>query len=331
MADQPTVDDVRTAVQVGVLAPSVHNSQPWRFRWDGTSLQLREERERSLPVLDPSGRERVLSCGAALLGTRIGFAGLGWDTSVRLLPDGGDDALLAVLEVTGRREPTSEDADLVAAAARRGTDRDPYDARPVPDDVLTALRRAAEQEGAFLHAVTRQEDLVELEVLLAHADTAQRRDPEYLEELQRWRTTDGDVGVPTRALPTVPASQRGDSLSLRDFDAGRTDRPAAVAAEPSGDPPVPEHPTVLVIGPAEDGRRDWLVAGQALGRVLLHATVATVATQPVTSVLETQRLRDQLARHLSLLGSPQMVLRAGYGTAGPVTHRLPLDQVLELS
>ena len=324
---EPTVEDVRTVVQLAGLAPSVHNSQPWRFRWDGGALELREERRRALHVLDPSGRELVVSCGAALLIARLGFADLGWATTTALLPDGEEGEVLARVEVTGRAEPSPDDHELAAAATRRTTDRDPYDPRPVPPEVLVRLRAATEHEGAWLHVVERDAREVDLDVLLSQADAAQRADPAYLAELESWRTTDGDVGISDRALPTVPASERGDNLSLRDFDAGA---PGHARREAPHGEPVPEHPTVLVLGTEEDTRRDWVAAGQALARLLLTATVAGIAAQPVTSVLEVPVLRARLRGALGLVGVPQMVLRAGYGTSGPVSHRLPVDDVLEV-
>lgn len=321
MEQFPSVEDVRTVVQLAGLAPSVHNTQPWQFRWTGSVLELREERERGLAVLDPSGRERLLSCGAALLNARLGFAEVGWDVDVALLPDGEDGELLARLTPTGPVDAAG--SELAAAATRRVTDRDPYDDRPVPPDVLSAMRTAAEQEGGWLHVVERDQE-VELDVLLAHADTAQRADPEYLRELEAWRTDSGETGVPTAALPTVAPGERGSSLSLRDFDAGRRDTGSGTEA------PRAEHPTVLVLGTHGDGRPEWLVAGQVLQRVLLTATVAGVAAQPVTSVLEVPVLRERMRHGLGLLGEPQMVLRAGFGSHGPVTHRLPVDDILEV-
>lgn len=319
-------DDVRTVVELAGLAPSVHNSQPWRFAWDGEALDLREDPRRGLQVVDPSGRERVLSCGAALLNARLALAELGRATTVQLLPDGDDGEVLARLVPGEEVEVDAHDHELAAAAVRRATDRDPYDQRPVPEDVLAALRAAAVQEGGWLHAVPTGPGEVDLDVLLARADAAQTADPGYLTELESWRTESGDLGVPTAALPTVPASQRGSSLSLRDFDAGR----GGAAAGETDAAPVPEHPTVLVLGTDEDTRRDWLAAGAALQRVLLVGTVHGIAAQPITSVLEVPVLRERLRSSLGLLGHPQMVLRAGYGTHGPVTHRLPVDEVLEL-
>ena len=318
----PPLDDVRTAVALASTAPSVHNSQPWRFTWDGTHLDVREERSRAVPVLDPTGRERLLSIGAAVRTARLGFAELGWATTTTLLPDGEQGDVLARLVADGRRAVTPEEHELALAAPRRATDRDPYDTRPVPAGVVAAMTAAAEAEGAWLRVV-QGADLVALEVLLAHADDAQVADPHYTEELASWRREDDAVGIPSRALPTVPARQRGSSLALRDFDGGR-------GSGPVDGLPLPEHPTVLALGTEQDTRRDWLVAGQALAAVLLRGTVEGIAAQPLTAVLEVPATRARLDAALAANGHVQMVLRAGYGTAGPATPRLAVDQVLEL-
>jgi nitroreductase len=324
----PAVEDVRAVVALAALAPSVHNSQPWRFRWDGTSLEVREDTSRALPVIDPDGRERVLSCGAAVLQAELALAELGWAVTTTLLPDDGDAELLARLTVTGRRQASAHEHALAAAIPRRTTDRDPYDSRPVPPAVLDGLRRAAEQEGAWLRAVDRGDAEVDLDVLLSRADAAQRADPAYLAELAAWRTEDGRTGVPTAGLSPVPAGRRGSSLALRDFDAGAAERPADPG--PDGPPPV-EHPAVVVLGTSGDSRADWLAAGRATARVLLAATGEGVAAQPLTAVVEVPSTRERLRTALGGLGRPQMVLRLGYGTRGPVSARLPVEQVLEVA
>ena len=322
MPDTPhlALDDVRTVAQLAGLAPSVHNTQPWRFTWDGQRLDVLEDRTRALPVLDPSGRDRAVSIGAAALHARLGFGGLGWDTTTTLLPDGDDGEVHVRLQVNGPRASTPDELELVAAIPRRGTDRDPYDARPVPDEVLVAIESAAGVEGGWTHTVG-PDDLVELEVLLAHADAAQRSDPAYLEELAAWRRED-DTGVAQRTLPTVDPAARGSSLSLRDFDAASRQRAATPTTTPA------EHPTVIVVGTQHDTRSDWVLSGFVLGRVLLQATLEGIAAQPVSSVVEVPLLRGRLRTALRLVGYPQMVLRLGYGTAGPVSHRLPVDELL---
>jgi len=41
-------------VEAAALAPSSHNTQPWRFRPDGDAIDLLADRTRALPVNDPT-------------------------------------------------------------------------------------------------------------------------------------------------------------------------------------------------------------------------------------------------------------------------------------
>ena len=65
-----STEELHEVVALAALAPSVHNTQPWRFRWDGTALSVLEDPTRGLPVLDPNGYvfgrtgERPLSKGS---------------------------------------------------------------------------------------------------------------------------------------------------------------------------------------------------------------------------------------------------------------------------
>src|SRR6478735_8471342 len=58
------------AVDGAMLAPSLHNSQPWEFTVHADGLDVRADRTRHLTSIDPSGRELVQSVGAALFNAR---------------------------------------------------------------------------------------------------------------------------------------------------------------------------------------------------------------------------------------------------------------------
>ena len=66
----------------------------------------------------------------------------------------------------------------------------------------------------------------------------------------------------------------------------------------------------------DDEVRSWLVAGQALGAVLLHATVAGASASYLNQPVEEAAIRAELRDQLSLPGTAQLVLRLGAG--GPV-------------
>ena len=318
-------DEVREVVEAATLAPSVHNTQPWRFSWDGAALSVHEDPGRGLPVLDPLGRERVISCGAAVLHARLLIGYLGRACEVDLLPEPSHPQLMARIEVGGPIEPDAASDALALAIPRRYTDRGVFLDEPVPVEVVERLRVAAERERAWVHPVERQEDRVALAVLLSHALQIEEADPAYAAELQHWRTSErAEQGIPDAALGDEPVTARASEYALRDFDAG-TDH----GDRGSGEPPPAEHPLAVVLGTHDDERRDWLVAGMAMARLLLQATVDGLAASPMTQVVEVERLRLRLRRELGLVGMPQVVLRLGYGRGAMTTRRRPVDQVLE--
>ncbi|HKS98430.1 MAG TPA: nitroreductase family protein, partial [Rugosimonospora sp.] len=56
-------DTLLRAVDAAILAPSMFNVQPWRFRLAGGGLEVWADRDRWLGVADPTGRAARLACG----------------------------------------------------------------------------------------------------------------------------------------------------------------------------------------------------------------------------------------------------------------------------
>lgn len=326
--DRATVEAV---VQAATRAPSLHNAQPWRFvardEPSGvTRIDLWASRERGLQVSDPYGRELHIACGAALELARLQSRSLGHKTTVSLLPIDDEPDLLGRIFIGEELPPNPEETRLAAAISKRHTARDRFESRVISEVDLDGLRAAASIPEAWVRFVTTHEDQVALAVLLARADDVERAEPRYLEELSAWLRTDESSpdGVSPAAVGEIPVSRRASSLRLRDF------RPnmASDASDTGEEPPPPEHPLPAIVGTVGDDARSWLVAGEALVRLLLEATCRGIGASPMTQVLEVPSLRTMLSSALGTLGSPQMLLRLGYESGGAVTRRRPLSEVL---
>jgi len=55
--------DMKSLLEYAVLAPSIHNTQPWCFAVSGAKIYLRADCTRALPANDPEDRELTISCG----------------------------------------------------------------------------------------------------------------------------------------------------------------------------------------------------------------------------------------------------------------------------
>jgi hypothetical protein len=327
-ADQPRAGNktfenkLRRAVVRAVLAPSVHNTQPWRFVIDGDTLEVHADRSRQLDVLDPVGRQLLLSVGCALFNLRVSLAAAGEAVEIRRFPD----PLRSDLIATVRRDPTgavqSDIAPLVDAIERRRTNRRRFADDPVPADVVAFLADAARAEGAVLSPVRDLDDRLTLARLSQHADQLENDDPAYRAELRAWTTDDphrGD-GVPFDVVPRVDGTAR-DDIPMRDFDS-------------SGNGALPPNTRsslnqcLLLLGTRGDSPEQWLIAGEALERVLLVVAARGLAACPLTQVIEIAVTRDRLRHELRLGMFPHVLLRVGYAPPTPATRRRRLVDVL---
>ena len=332
---EPTMRELlRDAVRGAVRAPSSHNTQPWLFRLVGDdTLELYADRTRALPVVDPRDRELTISCGAALFHVRCALRAGGRAGEVALLPDPDDPDLLARVRPGAPHVPSTADRVLAAAIPRRHTNRLAYEDRALAPHVLALLLASAAAEGAWLVPVETPARRAVLAALTARADRTQDADPSFRRELASWmRPGDGAradgmpgwaLGIPdvlSRLAPhVVAAADLGPALAAR--DRGRVERA----------------PTMAVLATVGDAPRDWLVTGQALGRVLLTACAAGVAASFMNQPLEVPALRERVAALLQAAddpsapgdtATPQLVLRFGYAPEGRPTPRRPVDDVL---
>lgn len=175
--------DLRLVTELAALAPSVHNTQPWRFELAGHNVRVWADPTRQLHVLDPTGRQLHLSCGAAVEFARLAIRSLGYACTVRLAPDPAQPTLLATLTV-GHREPaTPQEERLAAAIPRRYTDRGAYDGAPLTRRQLRRLRELATERGCWIRVVDSPADRVATTTLLTLAEEAELADPRYVAEL----------------------------------------------------------------------------------------------------------------------------------------------------
>jgi nitroreductase len=300
----PTVpqltEALSSAARAAGQAPSIHNTQPWRWRVGDSGLDLYLARERLVPNTDPLARLAILSCGGALHHARTALAAGGWQVEVTELPDPADPDHLAHITVYDRGATVPEALHRMWAMRVRRTDRRPVSATPVGSDAVLAIQVAVEEAGGWLYVVPRDE-VVEVASATAYAQRAESSDPGWRTEIAHWTggTRRDGTGVPDSVIPahltqtTVPGRDFGHPGTLP--VGGGHDRNATYA---------------ILYGP-QDLPVDWLRAGHALSAAWLTAVDLGVSVLPMSAAIEVPVTRHTLRRLLSGLGEPYLVLRLG--------------------
>lgn len=311
-------------VRAAVMAPSLHNSQPWLFSYSGGRVLLYADGARRLPLADAHGRQQVISCGAALFNLRLAMRYLGFQPMVRPFPDARMPALLVRVGWGAYARAAPAERLMHHAMRERHTHRGPFHAAPPPAPLVQALRQQARAEGAELCTMDDLTSRSRLAELVHEAERLRRLSPAYVCELRSWTRMGHDSrddGVLAAACDYHPDCT---ALAGRDFN--------GVTRHPETASPPEKWRTrtgiVALLTTPHDACPDWLRAGQALQRVLLYATGHKITAAFHTQPLEIADLRAQVRAVVPSGQYPQMLLRLGYTHDRVRTPRRPVTDVL---
>ncbi|WP_236652003.1 Acg family FMN-binding oxidoreductase [Streptacidiphilus neutrinimicus] len=324
-SDALTPDRFAFLAAAGGAAPSLHNSQPWRFRAteDRRGLLVDRDPSRAVPVTDPTGRALHVSIGAALLNLRVAAASLGLETRLRLLPDPAQPDLVAALAFD--RPPPGAgphpDAELYPAIAERHSSRQPFTNRDVPERLVGELMAAADHEGTVL-AVLEEAETRRVLALTTDAERRTAADLTREAETRGWVRVEAPAtdGIPVEALGPLDRDAR---VPVRSF----TGHPPHAVPASARFEPLPQLATFTT---PHDDRSAWVRTGMALERVWLLATLNGLRCSVLHQAVEWPDTRWQLRDPETGPGYVQIILRLGYGPPGAVTPRRPVAEILSL-
>jgi hypothetical protein len=325
----PTRALARRVIELACRAPSVHNTQPWRWRVvDDETVELYADRRRQLLISDPAGRNLALSCGAALQHAFVAARVLGLETKTELVPvSEGGDLLARIRLATGT--PASDALTSLQALEDRCTDRRRFTSWPVPDSRLTHLAKAASGWGVHAIPISDVTRRFRAEELLKRAMAVQSSDPRFVEEQSKWIDRSLVGGIPTvNAAPPAhgrPSTYPNRFASVADARASEAADAARVVESSDG---------LMAICSARDDQPSWFRSGVALSALWLQATQEALSIVPLSQVIEVEETREALHQDVfDGLALPQILVRVGWleATRGRLdrTTRLPVDEVIE--
>lgn len=301
-------------VRWAILAPSSHNTQPWRFHVGADEIWIYPDEDRWLRVADPDRRELYISLGCALENLLIAaeYFGFGYEAAIPREERREAPAVTIRFSDTpsasGFRGP-----ELLDCIPRRRTNHSIYDAKPVPDAVRFAMFACAVEPDLKLHLLF--DDVIKREVhdLVVDADARQFADPAWREELGLW------IGKGVFGAPWLLAKMGQLAVTYVNLgrSTGRRDALVLMSA-----------PLFGLITADEDDPGSRIRTGQLFERIYLTAERYGLALQPISPIVEDQTARARLSE-LVPGGLPMQPFRMGYAEQEKEhTPRRPLEDVL---
>ncbi len=320
-------DKLAFCLHYAVMAPSIHNTQPWRFRIADNAIELLADRSNALPATDPDGRELIISCGAALMNLLTALHHFGHETWVQYEPDPQHPDTLARVRLGRERFPDAEDGSLFRGIRRRRSSRQPFQARPIPRALQRRMIWLASEHGCWLYFIESEQGRSQILSLVEEAHTRRQSDLQYQSERAHWLGYgDPPSGIAQKANvaeivePTDEVDPRHSKALTLENASRWIERDRELLRSTA---------TIVLLGTDRDATFNWIQAGQAVQKILLRAASEEISTSFLHQPCQIPELREQLRHIAGREGPVQSMLRLGYGnTVYPHSPRLSVEQVL---
>jgi hypothetical protein len=306
-------------VRYASLAPSGHNTQPWKFSHRGGLVRIKADPSRRTPVVDPDDHHLFVSLGCATESFVIAALAAGHHCDVSSMSDG------AMLHLNGTAPRTTA---LLAAIPRRQSTRSLFDGRPIAGPAMTSLEAAAVGEGVSVQLLTDTKQRDEILALILAGNNAQIDDPAFVAELKHWirfnapaALSHGD-GLYSRCSgsPALP-SWVGDRVFGMVFT--KAGEEAKYVAQ------IRSSPGIAVFTGDKADPDHWMRVGRSFERFSLQATALEIRVAMINQAVEVPAIRTELATLLGTKGQrPDLVVRFGYAPPMPMSLRRPTNAVI---
>ena len=322
IASEPDYADlIRAAVQ----APSGHNSQPWKFCIDSSSIEVVPDFTKALPVVDASHRELYISLGCAVENLCLAAKEKGYQPAPTILQK--DDTTYSIrVELTKAQVQPDP---LFRAIDTRQTNRSEYNSRSIDPDTLSMIQEVSSQEGTQFYMFPRGDNRYkQLSEYIYRGNAIQMQDKAFKQELLSWirfnkkqiRKTNDGLTHEVMGTPSTPVflGKMIVGMFLNPGTQNKTDRKKL------------ESSSHLVLFTTQNNTpREWIALGRTLERFLLKTTSLGIANAYMNPPCEVKALAEELRESFTENQEyPALLLRIGYADTMPYAPRKEVEKVI---
>lgn len=309
-------------VEQAIKAPSGHNTQPWLFKMNESSIEIHPNLDKALPVVDFGNRELFISLGCALENLCIAASHKGYHTVVSIDAEG-------IITIHLTKCDSVMPAPLFGQIDVRQTNRSIYNGKIIPADTIEMLQAIPVEPGINVHFYkTGTPDFSTISDFVFKGNTMQMQDKAFKEELRQWmrynkkhqnKTNDG-LSYAVFGAPNLPKFIVKPVMS----------KAVNERSQNKGDKKKIQSSSHFVLFTTHNNTlEEWINLGRSLERFLLKTTESGIVHAHLNQPNEIRELSLQMAECLGIAEYfPTILLRIGYAEAMPYSKRRSVDDVI---
>lgn len=301
-------DRLRFLIRYAVVAPSSHNTQPWRFRVAADRIDVFIDERRWLRIADADQRELHISVGCALENLFVAAEHFGLGHATDYLPDSANPMHAATIRFRPEGQPSPErPARLFPMILVRHTNHGEYDGRPIPPDVVEQLRNCCVEPSVTVFLTADSDLKRQVADLVVRADTIEFADPAFRAELGHW------IGQGVFGTSWLMSKIGKLAVTYVNMGASQAKKDSSVLMS---------SPVLGLISSENNDRVTQIRVGQVYQRLSLLAATDGIWCQPMSQIVQVGEVKNEVAKlqsNPSLL--PQHPFRLGF--AAPEKHHTP--------
>jgi len=316
-------NDYIEMIRCAVMAPSGHNTQPWKFRMKEDVIEIIPDFSKTLPVVDGDNRELFISLGCATENLCLAASKFGYRQDVKISDEG-------IISVYLTKEEGVKYDPLFEQIEKRQTNRKLYDKKFVDENILSACI-ASLPEVENINIFDWHNGSPEYEVLknkILEGNFLQMNDEKFVEELKSWmrynkkqseEKKDG-LSYHIYSAPNLPSfiSKPIMSSFLNSKKQNKSDLDKIESSS-----------HFILFTTREDTNRKCIELGRHLQRFLLKLTESGIAHAYMNQPCEVKEIRNTLNTELPINNTlPQILLRIGYAEKAPYSKRKNIEEVI---
>lgn len=304
-----------------LLAPSSHNTQPWKFKVDEKQISIIPDFSRRCPVVDPDNHHLYVSLGCATENLVQAALAYGFDAVV------SDTNKFTEIQSLLLPKPSIK-SPLFLAIPSRQCSRSVYDGKPLSNKELDLLSKSGSGIGVQCHILTEKKSLETILDFVLRGNTQQMNDPAFVKELKSWirfnwreakKSGDGLYSA-TNGSPSIPTWIGKLGFKFLFNLKAENEKYCKQIRSSAG---------VAIFTSEKNEIGHWIEVGRCFERFVLNATVMGVRTALVNQPVEVPEIRDLFSSHFSLgTQRADLVVRFGRGPIAKKSMRRQLKNMI---